>query len=257
MMRTAGGEEVRETAAVGAGAGAGAGASQGTDTGAGAGAAAAAGGEAAHKSQLVTTVVPLMIDIAIPVGGYYLLRDGFGLGLVMSLGLSGVVPAVRTVVAAVRDRVFNGLAGLMLAVNVIGITLSFLAGDPRLMIAKDSGISSVIGVSILVSAVRGTPMMSAGLKPILTKGRADRVAAWDRLSAEDAGFQRLERVFSAVWGAVLLAECVARIVGAYTLPVHTMVWMGTVFLVAAIGLGIVLGGQLAADRMEKMIAAAA
>lgn len=222
----------------------------------GAAAHEAAGDAAAtqQESPLVATFKPLLLDIAIPVGGYYLLHAGFGVGLVMSLALSSVVPAIRTITAALRDRSFNGLAGLMLVVNMVGIALSFLTGDPRLMIAKDSGISSVVGVVILASAFRGTPMMSAGLKPMLTKGKPDRTAAWHRLAAGDAGFQRLERVFSGVWGSVLLAECVARIIGAYTLPVSTMVWMGTLFLLAAIGLGIVLGGVLAANRMEQLVA---
>ncbi|MEU5895830.1 hypothetical protein [Streptomyces venezuelae] len=36
----------------------------------------------------------------------------------------------------------------------------------------------------------------------------------------------LERMFSVVWGAALFGEAVLRVVGAYTLPVDTMVWLG-------------------------------
>lgn len=210
-------------------------------------------GRKRRKSPLVETFGPLVVDVAVPVGGYYLLRDGFGTGLVMSLALSSVVPALRTVLAAVRQRAFNGMAGLMVAVNVLSISLSFLVGDPRLMVAKDSGISSVIGAATLYSAFRGTPMMTAGLKPMLTKGRADRVAAWDRLAGADRGFPRLERRFSAIWGVVLLVECTARIVGAYTLPVDTMVWAGNVIQFGFIGIGVVVGSAFAAGPMERML----
>ncbi len=199
---------------------------------------------------------PLALDLAVPIGSYYLLRDAFGLSQVLSLGLGSIVPAARTVWSALRDRRLNALAGLMLAVNVIGIALTFVTGDPRVMLAKDSGVSSVIGICILASAVGGRPLMSAGLKPWLTKGDPARITAWERLSAGSDRFRSLERRFSAIWGAALLAECVARLVGAFTLPVATMVWLGTVLTIAAILVGIGFSG-IATAPMERLIAAEA
>jgi hypothetical protein len=202
--------------------------------------------------ELVRNLRPLVLDVAIPTGGYYLLHKGLGVDAVTSLALSSVVPAVHTVVDAVRHRVFNGLAALMLSVNVVGIVLSFVTGDARLMLAKDSGLSSVIGLGILISAFRGRPLMSAGLKPFITKGDAARIAAWDRLSAGSAAFRRLERRFTAIWGVALLGECVARLVGAFTLPIDTMAWLSTVILLGAIAIGIVVGGT-ASRPIEKLI----
>ena len=98
--------------------------------------------------------------------------------------------------------------------------------------------------------------MSAGLKPYMTRGNAERLAAWDRLSATSARFRRLELAFSTIWGVVLLAECAARLAGAYTLPVTTMVWLGTAFALGAIGLAMVAGGA-AAGPIQKMIDAEA
>ena len=82
------------------------------------------------------------------------------------------------------------------------------------------------------------------------------MAAWDRLSTASARFRRLELAFSTVWGLALLAECAARLVGAYTLPVTTMVWLGTVMTLGSIGVAIVAGGA-AAGPIQKMIDAEA
>ncbi|WP_214416481.1 VC0807 family protein [Sphaerisporangium fuscum] len=216
--------------------------------------------EATAKPQgnpLIQTLKPLVLDVAVPLGTYYLLKDGLGLDLLTSLALSSVVPAVRTLAGIVRDRTFNGLAGLMLVVNVAGILLTFVAGDARLMMAKDSAISSVIGLSILVSAFRGRPLMSAGLKPFVTKGDPVRTAAWDRLSAGSQRFRRAERLYSMIWGGALLAECAARIIGAFTLPISTMVWLSTVMLIGAIVLAMIVSGGAAFDPMQKMIDAEA
>ncbi|WP_433179328.1 VC0807 family protein [Actinoallomurus sp. CA-150999] len=209
-----------------------------------------------NGGELLGNLKPLVVDVALPVGSYYLLHKGLGVDLVTSLALSSVVPAVRTIADAVRHRTFNGLAGLMLLVNVAGIALSFVTGDARLMVAKDSGVSSVIGLSIIVMALRGRFLMSAGLKPFMTKGDAAKIAAWDRLSAESAVFGRLERRFSLVWGGALLGECVARLIGAFTLPIATMAWLSSVILIAAIAVGIAVGA-VATRPIEKMIEAEA
>lgn len=201
--------------------------------------------------------MPLIMDVAVPIGSYYLFKDGLGMSTFAALAWSSVVPAVRTGWGVVKERTFNGLAGLILLVNVVGLLLSLVAGDPRLMLAKDSGVSSAVGIGILVSVALGKPMMTAGMKPFLVKGDPAKEAAWERLMSGSAAFRRAERRFSVVWGVVLLTECVARVVGAYTLPVDTMVWLGSVVMVASIGVAIVVSGGLAVEPMGKMLAAEA
>src|SRR5215472_5779277 len=189
-------------------------------------------GSADRRSDLAAALRPLLIDIGIPVGSYYLLRDAFGLSLWLSLALSSVGPAVRSVVGLVRERKLNLLAVLMLAVNLAGIGISFLTGDPRAMIAKDSIVSSVIAFTILGSVALRRPLMSAGLKPYMTRGKTERIVAWDRLSLASARFRRLELAFT------------------------TMVWLGTVMTLGSIGVAIVAGGA-AAGPIQQMIDAEA
>ncbi|EDY60857.1 MULTISPECIES: VC0807 family protein [Streptomyces] len=200
-------------------------------------------------------LAPLIVDVAVPIGAYYLLKDGLGMSTLMALGLSSVVPAVRTGWSVVKERTVNGLAALILVVNVAGLLLSFVAGDPRLMLAKDSGVSSVIGIGVLVSVALGRPMMTAGMKPWLVKGIAEREAAWGRLLAGSADFRRAERRFSVVWGVVLLTECVLRVVGAYTLPVDTMVWLGSVVMVVSMAVAFLVSGAIGAGPMARMLIA--
>ncbi|QJT03283.1 hypothetical protein G9272_25855 [Streptomyces asoensis] len=201
---------------------------------------------------------PLIVDVAVPLGSYYLFKGAFGMSTFAALAWSSLVPAGRTMWSAVSRRTVNGLAGLILVVNIVGLVLSLVSGDPRLMLAKDSGVSSTIGIGILVSAALGRPMMTAAVKPFLVKGDAVREAAWARLesgaSVASADFRKRERAFSIVWGVVLLVECVVRVVGAYTVPVDTMVWLGSVVMVVAMGIGFVVGGALGAGPMAAMVA---
>lgn len=208
------------------------------------------------RQALLDSMMPLLVDVAVPLASYYLLKAA-GMGTFGALAWSSVVPAVRTAWGVVRDRRLNRLAALMVTVNVVGLLLSLVAGDPRLMLLKDSGVSSTIGLVFLVSALRGRPMLSAGLRPWLTRGEAAKSAAYQRLSTGSDAFRRAETRFSAVWGVALLAECVVRAVGAYTVPVETMVWAGTVVLVGAMVLAFVVSGRVAVVPMERMIEEAA
>jgi hypothetical protein len=225
-------------------------------SGAPAGRAPAGRAPTGQRPGLTAALRPLVIDVGIPLGAYYLLRGAFGVSLWLSLALSSIGPAVRSVAGLVAERQLNLLAALMLAVSLAGIGVSLMTGDPRAMIAKDSVVSSVIAFAILGSVVLRRPLMSAGLKPFMTRGQTERIAAWDRLAATSGRFRRLEEAFSAIWGLALLAECAARLVGAYTLPVTTMVWLGTVMTLGSIGVAIVAGGA-AAGPIQKMIDAEA
>lgn len=208
------------------------------------------------RKALLDSLTPLLVDVGVPLVSYYVLKAA-GLGTFGALAWSSVVPAVRTAWGVVRDRRLNALAALMVSVNALGLLLSLVAGDPRLMLLKDSGVSGTIGLVVLVTALRGRPMMTAGLRPWLTRGEAAKSAAWQRLSAESAAFRKAETRFSAVWGAALVAECAVRAVGAYTVPVETMVWAGTVVLGVAMVLAFVVSGRIAVAPMERMIEDAA
>ena len=203
---------------------------------------------------LTKTLTPLLLDAVVPTASYYLLSKGFGLSTIAALGWSSVIPAARTIWSFATERRFNALAVLVLATNVVGLVLSLVAGDPRLMMAKEGAASSMVGLAVLGSVFFGKPQMSAALKPWLVKGDAAKSAAWDRLVAGSAPFRRAERLYSGIWGAALLTECVTRVVCVYTLPIDTMAWFGTVILAGAFAVAIAFGGQ-AVQPMERLLAA--
>ncbi|MGW2208623.1 VC0807 family protein [Streptomyces sp. NPDC001781] len=200
---------------------------------------------------------PLLIDVALPLGSYYVFKEAFGMSTFAALAWSSVGPALRTVWSLVRKRSANGLALLILTVNVVGLALSFVSGDPRLMLAKDGVVSSTVAIGILVSVALGRPMMTEGMKPFLVKGDSAKEGAWQRLStgaAERSGdFRRKERAFSLVWGVALLLECVARVVGAYTVPVDTMVWLGGVLMAVVMVVTFLVSGAVAVVPMEGLL----
>ncbi|MFJ2608964.1 VC0807 family protein [Streptomyces sp. NPDC091279] len=205
----------------------------------------------------LTTLRPLVVDVALPLGSYYLFKDAFGTSTFAALAWSSVLPALRTGWSLAKERRVNALAALILAVNVVSLLLSLLTGDPRLMLAKDGAVSSTVAVGILVSVALGRPMMTAGMKPFVLRGDRAREAAWERLAsgraAASGDFLRRERLFSLIWGVALLAECGARVVGAYTLPAETMVWLGQAVAMAVLTATALISGAFAAGPMARMV----
>ncbi|WP_226872472.1 VC0807 family protein [Microbispora sitophila] len=205
-----------------------------------------------QRGNLRKMLMPLALDVAAPMACYYLLHGAFGMSEVTALAVSGVIPAVRVVAGIVRDRTLNGLAGLTLAVNVAGIALSFVTGDARMMIAKDSALSGVISLFMMLTAFTARPVMTPGMRAFITRGNAVREAAWERL-ASSARFRRAERRFTGIWGGAMLADCVARLIGAFTLPVSTMVWLSNVLLIAALVVGLLVAGAFGSGPIMMMV----
>src|SRR5689334_4549300 len=85
-----------------------------------------------------SSIAALVIDVAIPLAIYYALHDGLGLSLVTAMAASSVIPAARTVYAAVCARELNQLAALMLTLNVASVAISLVSGNARLLFAREA-----------------------------------------------------------------------------------------------------------------------
>ncbi|MCD2197504.1 hypothetical protein LQ327_29450 [Actinomycetospora endophytica] len=203
---------------------------------------------------LGATLVPLVVDVALPLTAT-LAVSHLGFGTVASLTAGAVVPVTRTVGSLAFGRRLNRLAALMLATSVAGIVGGLIVGDPRLIVAKDGLVSATIAAAMLLSTLRGTPIMSAGLLPWITRGDPATIAAWERLSAGSAPFRRLERRYTAVWGWVLLTDCVGRAVAAFLVPEAWLTWIGGAVTVAAIVVAAVVSGALVVERLTELIEA--
>jgi hypothetical protein len=195
--------------------------------------------------------LPLLLDVGVPLAGYYLLRH-LGVDLVVALALSGLLPALRVVWSVVRERSADGLALAVLTLTVVSIPVAFLTGSPKLLLAKDSVGTGALGVWLAVSVLLGRPAMANGIRAFLarTEGSA---AAWQRLTAESAAFRRCLSAATLVWAVGFVLECLARITVVVLLPVDTAVWAVNVVPAVVITGCVVVQGRWVV-RMIRMIA---
>ena len=73
----------------------------------------------------------------------------------MALLASALVAGLRLGWGAVRQRSLNPFATVMLLVFGIGLALTFVSGDPRFLLVKESFVTGAVGLTFLVTALRG------------------------------------------------------------------------------------------------------
>jgi intracellular septation protein A len=182
-------------------------------------------------SRIRSLLPTLLIDLVLPVGGYYLLRH-LGVDEWIALAAGGVVSGLVLVAGVVRSRRVDGAAAFMLALFAFGLATVFLTGDARFAIAKDSLISLVLGLVFLGSLLVGRPLLLvlvAKTAPAVVERYGDSPAV-----------RRTVRFATLLWGVGLLVEAALRVVLVYTLPVDVMVIGSPVLGVLVIGVLVLL-----------------
>jgi hypothetical protein len=177
-------------------------------------------------------------DVGLPVAAYYalhLLGASDWAALLAATGVAGL----RLTWTALRDRVLNAFALVMLIVYGIGLVLAVATGDPRLLLLRSSITTAAVGVAFLASAALGRRPLTLAAQQSFSPGSAAELA-------EEYRTQPLarhgHRVSSTVWGAGLVAESVLRVPIVFLLPVDVAVGLSEGLLVATFALLVLWNG---------------
>lgn len=186
-----------------------------------------------------TNVLPwvqmILLSVVAPIVIYDVLTD-LGYSQVTALLLSGIGPLLDMLITIVRSRRVDEFSVVVLAFLAIGVVTSLIFSDPRLFLLKESVATGLFGVIILGSlVVAPRPLMFYFGRRFATGGAPARIEWWNGLWRFE-GFRRTQRVITAVWGTVLLAEAVIRVVLTYMAPIATMVVVNNVAPLVVIGL---------------------
>src|SRR3954447_12298596 len=142
-----------------------------------------------------------------------------------------LVAAARIVLVAVRQRLLNALALLMLGIYGLGLALTFATSDVRFLVLKDSVGTGVLGFLFLCFAVAGHPLTLAATR---TWDPERAVAMAERYRTVPA-VRHGHFVASMVWGVGLLAEALLRVLLVFLLPISVVVGLSTALIAVVIG----------------------
>ncbi len=198
-------------------------------------------------------LAPLLFDIAVPTGLYYGLT-AVGFGSTTALVVGGVVPFARAVRSTIRVGKPDHLAALMTTLFVLALVLTAITGSPRDLLLRESFGTALVGIWFLASLLAIHPITHQTARPVLTQGRPEALAAWDRLTRDSSRFRSTQRRLTVLWGLGLLAEAGLRVSIVLHYPVHTAVGLVNVGALGVIGLLCMLSGPAGGLRLHRLLA---
>ena len=197
-----------------------------------AGAAPEPAGEPKEALGLHRMVSSLAWDVGPSVAAYYGAR-ALGCSDYVSLLAGTVASALRLIWVAVRDRRVDAFAMFLLVLFGVGLALTFVTGDARFVLVKDSLTSFLAGLFFLGSCALGRPLTYYAAQRFARPEGRDQLRA---RYAADPAVRRRYFVSALVWGGGLLAEALLRIPLVLVLPIDVAVGASTVLMIVAYAL---------------------
>lgn len=99
----------------------------------------------------------IAVDAIAPYAVYELSRPY--IGDLAALGLSAVPPGIESVISVVRKRKLDMISALVLGGIAVSLVLVALGGSERVLLLRDSLLTSVIGLVIAISAAFPKPLL--------------------------------------------------------------------------------------------------
>jgi hypothetical protein len=154
-------------------------------------------------------MVSLAGDVGLPIAAYAV-AELCGFSTYVSLLAGTVVAAIRMAWVAIRDRRLDVFATFLLILFGVGFLLTFVTGDVRFVLAKDSTTSATAGLVFLGSCIIKRPLAFYAAKRFAgTAGRAEFLA-----TADTPVMRRRWYTVSLVWGVGLITDAALRMTAA-------------------------------------------
>jgi hypothetical protein len=165
--------------------------------------------------------LPQLLDIVIPAAGYFILH-AVGVSDFWALTIAGAATGLNAVANTIRRGRLDGIGALVMLEIALSVALFLVTRDPRIVLMKPAFSTALAGLYLLFTCVVGRPFTFEAGKPFATRGEAGHERAYEAAWAHSPGFRHEQRLLTAVWGMLSLAESVLRV----TVVLHTSIAQG-------------------------------
>ncbi len=160
--------------------------------------------------QSIRALLPtLTFDIAGTMGMYYVLLPHFGSTSIWPILGASLVPVISNVFNFVRRHTFDVVGIIVLLGLLVGLVPAVFGGSQRLLLVRESFFTGLLGVILLISALRQRPLAYYVIREFLTANEALPHERWDHLW-RSGYFRHTIRAMTIGWGALLVGEFVLR-----------------------------------------------
>jgi hypothetical protein len=149
---------------------------------------------------------------------YLLVKDFTSASDIMAPVISAIPALIFTIVVLLRQRQVDILGVFVLIVIAFSILLTFLTGDPKLLLIRESMLSVLFGLVCLVSLLFPKPIWFYIIRYFATGNKPDQIAVFNT-AWQYPLFRTYIRNVTIFWGLVYVVELPIRLALVYTLPI--------------------------------------
>lgn len=145
----------------------------------------------------------------------------------VALLLSSVPALISEIVTIIRHRQLDVLGIIVLAFIAISAVVSFIGGDPKLLLIRESFLTVVFGVACLVSLLFPRPIWFYIIRYFATGNDPAKAPVFNSRWQYPA-FRRYIRIVTLVFGSAYLVEFPARVFMVYHLSIQQYLAIGPI-----------------------------
>ncbi|MGW6276204.1 VC0807 family protein [Kribbella sp. NPDC055071] len=190
---------------------------------------------------------PLFLELLLPLIVFYGLRLA-GTSQFVALLAGALVTAAATVVHVIRERRVGGIQLFVLGTMVVTVAVSFISGNPRVLLIRNGWGTAALGIWCLLSLAARRPFLYEGGRLILPPEKAEQ---WAQNWESHEVFRNVLRTCTAVWGVAFLVDAAVRVVMAATLPIDVVPLLDDVLLVVTLVALVVFQRTYARSRLHR------
>ena len=200
-------------------------------------------------SLLVSLWPSILLNGVCVIAVYQLVKHFTSASDVTALALSAVPALIWTIFTLMRQRRVDVLGAFTLITIVFSIGLTFMTGDARLFLIRESMLTALFGVICLISLLFPKPIWFYIIRYFTVGNNQEQMLAYEA-AWKFASFRGYIRTVTILWGALYTIEFLIRLAMIYTLSIsQVLVFSSIVFYLLTI-LASVLTFRLGA-RLRK------
>ena len=183
------------------------------------------------RTLLVSLWPSMLLDGVCVIVVYQLVKHFTSASDVIALALSAVPAMVGTIITLIRQRSIDVLGAFTLITIVLSIGLTFLTGDARLFLIRESFLTVLFGIICLISLLFPKPIWFYIIRYFTVGNNHEQMVAYDT-AWKFASFRGYIRTVTILWGVVYTVEFLIRLVMVYTLSISQVLEISSIIFYA-------------------------
>jgi len=182
------------------------------------------------KSQLKNMAVDMIVSGVCPMLAYHYLKNQLGWSELHALSAAIIFPIIGAMYDLLKVRTLNIISGLAIVGILVSLLATYLGGDPRLLLIRESLLTLALGIAAFLSLLLPHPLIYYFGRAATARQGTEKLDEFDRHYREKPAVRRLLRFITMVWGVTFTLEFAVKVALVYTLPVETVLIVSPILL---------------------------